>query len=48
MEAGAIRAKNTKKLLLKTLLDQCVAAVCWWTVGAPNAIGAGAVMSGCS
>ena len=28
-----MRAKNTKNILLKNLLDACVGALIWWSVG---------------
>jgi len=33
LEAGTVRAKNTKNILLKNLLDACVGALIWYTVG---------------
>ena len=33
LEAGSIRAKNTKNILFKNLLDACVGALVWWSVG---------------
>ena len=33
LEAGTVRAKNTKNILLKNLLDACVGALIWWSVG---------------
>jgi len=33
LEAGTVRAKNTKNILLKNLLDACVGAVIWWVCG---------------
>jgi len=39
LEAGSVRAKNTKNILMKNLLDPCIGAVCWWTVGYGFAFG---------
>ena len=33
LEAGTVRAKNTKNILLKNLLDACVGAIIWWGWG---------------
>jgi len=33
LEAGTVRAKNTKNILLKNLLDACVGAIVWWGWG---------------
>ena len=33
LEAGTVRAKNAKNILLKNLLDACVGAIIWWSVG---------------
>ena len=33
LEAGTVRAKNTKNILMKNLLDACVGALIWWSVG---------------
>ena len=33
LEAGTVRAKNTKNILLKNLLDACVGALIWWSMG---------------
>lgn len=33
LEAGTVRAKNTKNILLKNLLDACIGAIVWWAVG---------------
>jgi Amt family ammonium transporter len=39
LEAGSVRAKNTKNILLKNLLDACLGAVVWWALGFPFAFG---------
>jgi len=33
LEAGSVRAKNTKNILLKNLLDACLGAIIWWAWG---------------
>ena len=33
LEAGTVRAKNTKNILLKNLLDACIGALIWWSFG---------------
>ena len=33
LEAGTVRAKNTKNILLKNLLDACVGALIWFSFG---------------
>jgi len=33
LEAGTVRAKNTKNILLKNMLDACVGAVIWFSIG---------------
>merc|ERR1711871_1791710 len=33
LEAGTVRAKNTKNILMKNLLDACVGAIIWYSVG---------------
>merc|ERR1719502_1406983 len=33
LEAGSVRAKNTKNILMKNLLDACIGAVIWWSWG---------------
>ena len=42
LEAGTVRAKNTKNILLKNLLDACVGALIWWSVGFMIAVRASA------
>mmetsp|Transcript_28274 Transcript_28274/g.72706 ORF Transcript_28274/g.72706 Transcript_28274/m.72706 type:complete len:447 (+) Transcript_28274:359-1699(+) len=39
LEAGSVRAKNTKNILLKNVLDACVGAILWYLVGYPLAYG---------
>jgi len=33
LEAGSVRIKNTRNILLKNLLDACVGAFIWWAWG---------------
>ena len=33
LEAGTVRAKNTKNILMKNLLDACIGALIWWSIG---------------
>merc|ERR1719171_25403 len=33
LEAGSVRIKNTRNILLKNLLDACVGALIWWAWG---------------
>ena len=33
LEAGTVRAKNTKNILMKNLLDACVGALIWYSIG---------------
>merc|ERR1719378_1984059 len=33
LEAGTVRAKNTKNILLKNCLDACIGALIWWSFG---------------
>jgi len=39
LEAGSVRAKNTKNILLKNVLDACLGAIVWWIFGYPFAYG---------
>lgn len=39
LEAGTVRSKNTNNILLKNLVDACVAALIWWSIGYPLAFG---------
>jgi len=39
LEAGSVRAKNTKNILLKNVLDACLGAIIWWFMGFPIALG---------
>mmetsp|Transcript_10004 Transcript_10004/g.13606 ORF Transcript_10004/g.13606 Transcript_10004/m.13606 type:complete len:458 (+) Transcript_10004:320-1693(+) len=41
LEAGSVRAKNTKNILLKNSLDACLGAIVWWAIGYPLAYGEG-------
>ena len=33
LEAGSVRAKNTKNILMKNLLDACIGALVFWAFG---------------
>ncbi|KAL1511828.1 hypothetical protein AB1Y20_005113 [Prymnesium parvum] len=33
LEAGSVRSKNTKNILMKNLLDACIGALVWWGWG---------------
>jgi len=39
LEAGSVRAKNTKNILLKNTLDACLGGIVWWIIGFPLAYG---------
>jgi ammonia channel protein AmtB len=39
LEAGSVRAKNTKNILLKNVLDACLGGIIWWFIGYPLALG---------
>jgi Amt family ammonium transporter len=38
LEAGSVRTKNTKNILLKNLLDACIGAIVWWAWGYAAAV----------
>ena len=38
LEAGSVRTKNTKNILLKNLLDACIGAIVWWAWGYATAV----------
>ena len=38
LEAGSVRTKNTKNILLKNLLDACIGAIVWWAWGFAAAV----------
>ena len=40
LEAGSVRTKNTRNILLKNLLDACVGAIIWWAWGYATAVSA--------
>lgn len=39
LEAGSVRMKNTKNILLKNILDACLGALVWWFLGYGFAFG---------
>ena len=41
LEAGTVREKNTKNILLKNMLDACVGCMIWWSFGYVIAFGPG-------
>mmetsp|Transcript_30683 Transcript_30683/g.86761 ORF Transcript_30683/g.86761 Transcript_30683/m.86761 type:complete len:605 (+) Transcript_30683:309-2123(+) len=41
LEAGSVRAKNLKNILLKNVMDTCVGSIMWYVVGYAFAHGAG-------
>ena len=38
LEVGFVRAKSTKSILMKNLLDCCITVILWWLLGAPFAV----------
>mmetsp|Transcript_10538 Transcript_10538/g.30001 ORF Transcript_10538/g.30001 Transcript_10538/m.30001 type:complete len:438 (-) Transcript_10538:212-1525(-) len=57
LEAGCVRAKNTKNILVKNVMDACLGALIWYIIGYPLAYGTSAggfigsswdVMGGCA
>ena len=38
LEAGTVRAKNTKSILMKNLMDSCLSAIIWWAIGCSLAV----------
>ena len=38
LEAGSVRTKNTRNILLKNLLDACLGALIWWAWGFAAAV----------
>eukprot|EP00899_Mesostigma_viride_P015389 jgi/Mesvir1/23851/Mv10654-RA.1 len=39
LESGTVRSKNTKNILLKNILDACIGALTWWSIGHAFAYG---------
>ncbi|KAL4459131.1 hypothetical protein ABPG75_013996 [Micractinium tetrahymenae] len=39
LEAGSVRHKNTRNILLKNVFDACVSTLAWWAVGYAFAVG---------
>ena len=48
LEAGSVRAKNTKNILMKNLLDACLGALIWWGWGYGVAYDGGKDSLGCA
>jgi len=46
LEAGTVRAKNTKNILLKNLLDACVGGLIWYSIGFMVAYDSGSAFIG--
>jgi len=46
LEAGTVRAKNTKNILLKNLLDACIGALIWFSFGYTIAYDSGGAFMG--
>jgi Amt family ammonium transporter len=40
LEAGTIRQKNVRNVLLKNLMDACMSALAWWVLGSAFSQGA--------
>eukprot|EP00736_Rhodelphis_marinus_P010370 Rmarinus@m.26822 len=40
LEAGSVRVKNTKNILLKNAMDAAIGCISWWVIGWPLAYGA--------
>ena len=38
LEAGSVRTKNTRNILIKNLLDTCIGAIVWWAWGFAAAV----------
>ncbi|GBG59851.1 AMT-type ammonium transporter [Chara braunii] len=46
LEAGNVRSKNTRNIMLKNVLDACLSAVAFWSVGWALAYGEGSAILG--
>jgi Amt family ammonium transporter len=46
LEAGSIRPKNTRNILLKNVIDACIATLAWWALGEPFSRGSCAAGQG--
>jgi Amt family ammonium transporter len=41
VEAGTVRTKNTRNIMIKNILDACISALAFWSVGYALAYGTG-------
>ena len=39
LEVGTVRAKNTKNILIKNVMDACLGVIIWWAFGFAFAFG---------
>ena len=46
LEAGSVRAKNTKNIMIKNLLDACIGAIIWFVIGYAVAYASGKFVVG--
>ncbi len=46
LEAGSVRTKNIKNLLMKNIMDTCISTLIWWLVGFPFAFHRGSAFMG--
>lgn len=48
IEAGTVRYKNTRNIMIKNVLDTCVSAAAFWLIGYALAFGEGSMVIGWS
>lgn len=46
VEAGTVRYKNTRNIMLKNVLDTCVSAIAFWLLGYAIGFGSGSSVIG--